>query len=46
MIITLKQLKETGACQEFIDKFKEVVGSQTADFEFNQAAQGLMLADP
>lgn len=46
MIITLQQLKEAGACPLALQAFEKAVGQQTADMEWNQAAQGLMLADP
>ncbi len=46
MIITLEQLKSKDACDEALKAFKAAVGAETADIEWNEAAQGWILADP
>ena len=46
MIITLEQLKKKNACTEALEAFETAVGQQTADIEWNEAAQGWFLASP
>jgi len=47
VIITVDDLEHASACQEYIGKFIEAAsGNETADIEFNKAAQGLLLGDP
>ncbi len=46
MIITLEQLKNKGVCDEVLQAFETAVGTKTADIEWNEAAQGWLLADP
>jgi hypothetical protein len=46
MIITLAKLKERDACLDAICEFEQAVGKQTANIEWNEAAQGWVLASP
>jgi len=46
MIVTVEQLEKLRACLRAVIAFRAAVGGQTADIEWNTAAQGLMLGDP
>ncbi len=48
MIITYQQLEAAQPCDGWLQWFRENIGeqTQTADFDWNPAAQGWLLADP